>query len=183
MLAKLENFLKKKLKGIDLKEIVDIVLFGSAVKGKEFPRDIDVCIIFREKINQEIIKRLSLRWGSNIHLSVLVVDNFFRKPHSLIKTILIEGKSLLTNKSIAKNFGFSGAALYSYDISKLKPSSKVRFIYLLKGRKSSKGIVSQFRGEWITDSCFIIPIEKDNEMITILKKWRVQYKRKEILLH
>ena len=36
------------------KEIVDIVIFGSFVKGKMLPRDVDICIIFREKVNNEL---------------------------------------------------------------------------------------------------------------------------------
>ncbi|MBI5871457.1 nucleotidyltransferase domain-containing protein [archaeon] len=183
MSKNLNKYLKEKLKGTDLREIVDIFLFGSTVKGKEFPRDIDLCVIFRKNVLEDVTKSIENKLKEfNVHISFLGVDNFFRKPHSLIKTLLVEGKSILSGKPLIQNFGFSSAVLYSYDLSGLKPSEKVRFIYLMKGRKA-EGMVKKMNGEWITDSCFIIPIEKDSEMLVILKKWAISFKRKEVLIH
>src|SRR3989344_1739284 len=43
-------------------KIIDIILFGSAIKGKENPRDIDLLILFKEKkdldLSYELKKRL-----------------------------------------------------------------------------------------------------------------------------
>lgn len=183
MPKELSKYLKGKLKGINLKEIADIFLFGSAVKGKEFPKDVDICIIFREKILEKTILDIEAKLEEfNVHISSLIVDNFFKKPHSLIKTLLLEGISILNGKPFIQNFGFSSYALYSYELSKLKPSKKVRFVYLLKGRKE-EGIVKKMNGEWIADSCFIMPVQKDSEMLIILKKWQIPFKRKEIFIH
>ena len=183
MSKELNKYLKKRLKEINLVEVVDILLFGSAVKGKEFPKDIDICIIFRKEILDEIIKDVKDKLKEfDVHISSLTVDNFFLKPHSLTKTLLVEGKSIFTNKSFIQNFGFSSYVLYSYDLSKLKASEKVRFVYLMKGRKEI-GIVKKINGEWMTDSCFIIPIQNDSEMLIILKKWQIPFKRKEVLIH
>ncbi|PIU76043.1 hypothetical protein COS75_01130 [Candidatus Pacearchaeota archaeon CG06_land_8_20_14_3_00_35_12] len=183
MSKELNKYLKEKLKGIDLAEIADIFLFGSAVKGKEFPKDIDICVIFRKKILEKTLKEIEDKLKDfNVHISFLNVDNFFRKPHSLIKTLLVEGISILSGKPFAQNFGFFAYVLYSYDLSKLKPSEKVKFVYLLKGRKA-EGMVKKMNGEWITDSCFIIPIQNDSEMLIILKKWAIPFKRKEALIH
>lgn len=183
MSKNLYKSLKKKLNGIDLEEIVDIFLFGSAVKGKEFPRDIDLCIIFRKKISNEIIKEIENKLKDvNIHLSSLNVDSFFRKPHSLIKTLLVEGISIFNGNSFIQNFGFSSYVLYSYSLLKLKPSEKVKFVYLLKGRDGD-GIVKKFKGKWIIDGCFIMPIQKDSEILAIFEKWMIPYQRKEILIH
>lgn len=184
MPEKLSNYLRKKLKGINLTEIADIFLFGSVVKGKEFPRDIDVCIVFRKKILEDKIKEIENRLKEfNVHISSLEIDNFFRKPRSLVKTIFVEGVSIFNKKSFIQNFGFSAYVLYSYDLSKLKSSEKVKFVYLLKGRKKEPGIIKKMDGEWIADSCFIIPIQKDSEMLSILKKWQIPFKRKEALIH
>ncbi len=184
MPKKLITSLRKKLKEIDLTEIADIFLFGSAVKGKEFPEDIDVCIVFRKKILEDKIKEIENKLKEfNAHISSLVIDNFFRKPHSLIKTMLVEGVSVFNKKSFIQNFGFFSYVLYSYDLSKLKSSEKVKFVYLLKGRKKEIGIIKKMNGEWIADSCFIIPIQKDSEMLIILKKWEIPFKRKEALIH
>ena len=39
-------------------------------------------------------------------------------------------------------------SIYSYDLSNLKPSIKVRFVYVLKGRGKEKGIVKEKKGEF-----------------------------------
>lgn len=183
MLKNLSKYLKKKIEGLDLSEVADIFLFGSAVRGKEFPKDIDICVVFRKKIIRETIDAITKRLGKlNVHISSLSIDNFFKRPHSLIKTVLVEGKSILTSKIFIQNFGFSSYVLYSYNLSKLKLSDKVKFVYLLKGRKE-EGMVKKLKGEWMADSCFIIPVQSDSEILAIFKKWFVQYKRKEVLIH
>ena len=185
MLKKLNAYLRKKLKELNLTEIADVMLFGSAVKGKEFPKDIDLCIIFRKEISKEIIKKIENKLKKfNIHISSLVIDDFFKNPHSLATTLFVEGVSVLHKaQPFIKNFGFSSYVLYSYDLSKLGSSEKVKFVYLLKGRKKEIGIINKMGGEWIADSCFIIPIQKDSEILIILKKWAVNFKRKEALIH
>jgi predicted nucleotidyltransferase len=183
MSKKLESYLKEKLKGIGSTEIADIFVFGSAVKGKEFPGDVDLCVVFRKKLVAEIVSEIEKRLkGINAHISFLSTDDFFKKPHSLAKTIFVEGVSVFSRKPFIQGFGFSARILYSYNISRLKPSEKVKFVYLLKGRRS-EGMVKRMSGEWLADSCFIIPVEKDSEMLLIMKKWNIQFKRKELLVH
>jgi len=183
MLKSLGKSLKEKLKGTDLSEIADIFLFGSAVKGKDFPKDIDICIVFKNHIIKKKVAEITNKlYEYAIHASCIGTDDFFRKPHPLAKTLLVEGVSILNGKPFIQNFGFSSYALYSYNLSKKKPSDKVKFVYLLKGRKE-KGIVKRFGGLWIANSCFIIPVQRDSEMLIIFKKWEISYQRKEILIH
>ena len=72
--------------------------------------------------------------------------------------------------------------LYSYNLKDMPNSKKVRFVYLLKGRKAEKGLVEVFKGEYISSSSFIIPESKDKEMIEIMALWGVSYKRRRIVL-
>lgn len=188
MLYSLKKMLKKLKKSLGLiktKEIVDIIAFGSAVKGKLMPNDVDVCVVFRERINDESLKEIEIKLKKiniNAHLSTLIVDNFFTKPHSLIRTMLNEGISVFTGKPVAEQYGLSSYSLYSYSLEGMKASNKVRFVYALKGRKGEKGLIRELGGEWIADSCFIVSVEKDNEIIEILKRWNIKYKRKFPLL-
>jgi predicted nucleotidyltransferase len=183
MLQKLRKYLKEKSRELDLKNIEDIVLFGSQVKGKEFPADIDLCVIFKNKVDSEFLKELELKIKEvNVHVSSLSIDDFFKKPHSLVKTMIVEGESILTGNKISKNFGFSSYSLFSYNLSGLKASEKVRFVYLMKGRRKNNGVVKQLRGEWITDNCFILPIENEHDILMIFKKWNIEYKKKEALI-
>ncbi|OYT41579.1 hypothetical protein B6U80_01135 [Candidatus Pacearchaeota archaeon ex4484_26] len=182
MLKKLKRFLVSRIKRLG---IVDALLFGSAVKGKVLPGDIDVCLIFRNKVSLEVVDKLAKEAkskGFNLHISTLTIDNFFTKPHSLIRTLLKEGISISTGRKFSENFNLKSFTLYSYTLKKIKPSSKVRFVYLLKGRGKESGFVKRLNGKWINDGCFIIPIEKDNEILEVMKRWKINYKREVLLL-
>ena len=73
-------------------------------------------------------------------------------------------------------------ALYSYDLSHLKKSHKVRFVYLLKGRSGEKGIIERFNGKFLASACFIIPLKHDQEMQKIVQNWHIKYSRYKIKL-
>jgi hypothetical protein len=112
----------------------------------------------------------------------LDVDQFFTNPHSLAKTLLFEGISLITNKKISENFNFAAYSLYTYDLSKEKASKKVRFVYLMKGRPGDEGVLKKLGGSYISNSSIIVPAEKDEEMFDILKTWEIRFTRKRIML-
>ncbi len=159
--------------------IIDVVLFGSYAKGKTKASDIDVCIIFRNKIDLKIVKEFAAK--SKAHTSSLLIDEFFTKPHALIRSLLFEGISLISGKKLNEIYNLSSFSLYTYNISKLKSSTKVRFVYLLKGR-SGKGIVKNLGGKFLAPGCFLIPSEKDNEILDIMKQWKINFNRKTIML-
>lgn len=176
--SKLKTDWKKNWKN----EIVDIVLFGSVMRGKEAPNDIDICLIFRDKVDLKILKEVNDLLGEKYHVSSLTVDNFFTNYHSIAKTLLFEGKSIITDKKLIESYSMDASVLYSYDLSKETSSNKVRFVYLLRGRNDSLGLVKGWKGEFISNSSFIVPLESDHEVREVFDKWKVKYKRKKILL-
>jgi predicted nucleotidyltransferase len=177
--SKLYLKLKKIIKEYDLE---DIILFGSFVKGKTIAKDIDICLIFKKSVDLKIIKKIQAKLGDNFHISSLSVDNFLNKKHNLTQTLLFEGISIKSRRSLSDVYSLKSYGLYYYDISEMKKSNKVRFVYLLKGRGNEKGIVKEFKGQFLVNGCFIIPVEKDNEMLEILRQWNVKFKRKMVLL-
>tara|TARA_Y100000034_G_scaffold87951_1_gene105500 strand:+ start:3370 stop:3942 length:573 start_codon:yes stop_codon:yes gene_type:complete len=188
MQRKSKNYLykiKRIVKRIKSKDIEDIFLFGSAVTGKYKPNDFDICIVFKEKVNRIILHDLNSEFENNklnVHISSLTIDNFFKKSHSLVSTILREGISLLTNKPFASNFALKSHVMYSYDLTNLKKSNKVRFVYVLKGRNKEQGVVKEFKGKFIQPGIFILPNKFDKEMLDIFKIWKVKFSRKPIML-
>ncbi|MBW2989981.1 nucleotidyltransferase domain-containing protein [Candidatus Woesearchaeota archaeon] len=170
---------------IKSKSIVDVILFGSAVKGKTEPQDIDIAVIFKGKADVKLIGRLDEaceKNGFNAHISSLVIDNFFTKPHSLIRAVFFEGISLLTDKAIAGNYGLTSWSVYNYNLTGLKKSERVRFVYVLKGRGREKGLIEEFKGKFLAPGCFIVPVEKDNEILDVLKRWKVKFERDKYML-
>lgn len=174
--------LKSKWKKEWRNKVIDIILFGSALKGKSNPNDIDICILFRQDVDLILIKEIQSIVGEHFHVSALSIDNFFTDIHSLAKTILFEGKSLITHKKISENFDLGSFVLYSYDLSKEKPTKKVRFVYIIRGRNGEEGIVKKSDGEFISNNSFMVPVEKDSEIQEIFSSWNIKYKRKKIML-
>lgn len=179
------NKIRKIVKKINQADIEDVFLFGSAVTGKYKPNDFDICIVFKDKVDRNILNDLNSSFEKknlNVHVSFLTTENFFKKPHSLASTILREGISLLTKKSFASNFNLKSFVMYSYDLTNLKKSNRVRFVYVLKGRNKEKGIVKEFKGKFIQPGVFILPIKHDKDLLEIFKTWKVKFSRKPIML-
>jgi predicted nucleotidyltransferase len=187
MLKNLKNYsiLSKIAKKIRSDDIVDIILFGSSAKGKKDPKDIDISVIFRNKINLELNGKINEEYEKkdlNVHVSSLTVDDFFTKPISLMRSIFFEGISLLNKKRILENYGLTAWSIYNYNLTNLKKSDRVRFVYLLKGREKEEGLIKTFKGNFLAPGCFMVPIEKDNEVLEILNKWKIIFKRKKCML-
>lgn len=176
--SQLKNKWKKNWKD----EVADIFLFGSALKGKSNPNDIDICFVFKDKINLSIIKEAELLLSDKFHLSSLLAEDFIKEVHSLSRTILLEGKSLLSGKKMAENYKLTPRLLYCYDLSTEPASKKVRFVNLMRGRRGEEGIVARNLGEFISSSAFLMPIEKDKEIQEILDFWKIKYTRRKLLL-
>ena len=118
--------IKKKLKSIlKDKEVRDVILFGSFVKGKNNPQDIDLAII-SDKKNFDL---------KGFHFSAISLKDFF-KPVGLINILFREGYSLKKNKSFSEVYGFKNKCLFKYELLGLSASKKVQVVNFLRGKKN-----------------------------------------------
>ena len=86
-------------------------------------------------------------------------------------------------KDLAKKNKLKFYALYTYDLTKKSKSHKVRFVYCLKGRHKEKGLVKTYNGKFLAPGCFIIPINHDKDIQEVFALWKINYKKKLILMH
>jgi len=175
MNLKIITSIKKKLKKeLNNKEILDIILFGSAVKGKTSPQDIDLAIISNKtfRIEQE-----------GFHFSLIKPEEFFIKPQSIITTLLREGYSLKHNKPFSEIYDFKRRVLFKYELKDLSGSLKVRIVQILKGNKNKKGLVNENHGEWIANQVFLIPSEDSYIFDKFFQKFKVNFNKYYILIH
>lgn len=170
-LALIKSKLKKYLKD---KEILDVILFGSFVKGNENPSDIDVAFITRKKIEIDI---------PGFHVAVLTPEDFFGKPPALINTLLREGYSLKHNKPFAKSFDFLSCVLFNYNLSCLTPSLKVKIVNALRGRKGESGLVLENKGTWISNNVFIVNTENENLFEKFFINFKIKFQKRYVLMH
>mgnify|MGYP001573734280 CR=1 FL=1 len=177
MQMKSENLLKikRKLKSLlNNKEIIDIVLFGSAIKGKAMPRDIDIAIISKENINVKI---------ENFHISTLKPIDFFLDVPSLVNTLLREGYSIKKDAPFAELFRFKPKVMFVYSLKGLSASEKVKAVNFLRGKNKSKGIVEENNGEWLANQVFIMPVEPEHILSQFLINSKIKFKKSYVLMH
>jgi len=168
------------------KEILDIVVYGSFVKGKTNFRDIDLIIIFKDtnlkrrlQIAQEL-KFIIKKQIENIDIKTMNFEDFFNTHFFARQSLLIEGISLLKNKSLAELMGFNGFSIFSYNLKNLNHNQKTKFTYALSGR-NSEGILKSLGGTSLGRGAIKIPIKYSNEFENFLSKWNISYKRENIL--
>ena len=164
--------IKKDLKRIlSDKEVYDIIIFGSFVKGKANPSDIDLAII-SDKKNFEI---------KGFHVSVISLIDFF-KPVELINTLLREGYSLKRDKSFSESYGFKNKCLFRYELTELSLSKKVQVVNFLRGKKHEKGLVLDKEGEWISNQVFLCPVIFDSIFERFFLTNKVKFRKYYILI-
>ena len=177
--------LKNEIKQLIGKNLLDIVIFGSYSRGKIWPNDIDICIILKEvskNVINNINKGLNGVADEKTHISYLSAENFFTDFHSLSKTVLFEGISLISGEAISKRYGLSSYCLYTYKLPKDDNVKRVRFVYLLKGRVKEKGMVEQLGGRFVSNGTFLVPVSKDAEMMAIFDQRKIRFTRRKVLL-
>jgi len=165
--SKLNKYLKNK-------DILDIILFGSAIKGKIMPRDIDIAII----TEKERIFHLE-----GFHISMVKASDFFVKPGSLITTLLREGYSLRHKKFLSELYGFSNRVMFRYKLKGLNPSGKVKTVNILRGKGKEKGLVEQNLGEWLANQVFIVPVENEFIFNKFFLSHKINFNKNYILIY
>lgn len=186
-----KNYLKflelncKKFKK-ENKEIWDIVIYGSFVKGKTDFNDIDLVIIFQSvPLNKRLetsqkLKHILKKEIKDIDIKTMNFEDFFDENFLARQGILIEGLSLIKNKPLAELMGFGGYSIFSYNLKNLNHNKKTQFTYALSGRKSV-GVLKSLKGISLGRGAVKIPIKQSIEFESFLQKWNIEYKKRNIL--
>ncbi len=180
--------LKKHLESERDKKIFDIVIYGSAVKGKEDARDIDILVIFlegtlKERLDklQEIKSRLKgVEAETALDMKQILLKELFSSAFLARTGILLEGISVFTNKRFCETMGFKPFTLFWYSLKGLTHLEKVKFNYIFAGR-NTKGVIEEVNGQRIVNGAIKVPIENSAIIESILKTNKVQYNKKNIL--
>ena len=178
----------KKIKQWIIKNnAVDVILFGSSVRGNFSPRDVDVCIILKDNDEKKSIDladslgKLTDNFKLKFHINILVSSSFI-SGNTIAKTLLNEGYSIKHNKNFSLLLGFENKSLFVYALKHFSPSKRVKFHYLLKGRYGSKGMLKEVQGKFLGTGSILVPTEKEDLLKEIFDKWDVKYKIDRILV-
>lgn len=162
----------RSLEKAEQERIFDIVLFGSAVKGKLGAEDVDVCVVFKRSVGIE--KTLEKLRTDGVHLTHLSLDALFSEP--LWLTLILEGESVLKEKSIAAMLGLSSAMIFTYDLKSLPQARKMAFYHAVLGRGN---LLRDMGAEALGRGCVLVPVQKSEEFRAVLDRWGVAYSAKQ----
>lgn len=178
----------KKLKLDYSKDVFDIVQFGSSVMEHSLPNDIDVAVIFqkiplKDQLNQaqEIKKQLQKEADVPIHVKSWDLYSLFDEANFAKEGILFYGKSLVYKDYFVNRFGFKPRIQVSYSLEKLEKKDKVRFHYMLKGKKGEYGLLKKYGGELLKPGLIEIYPEYEEVFAASIKKIVSDFKSKKIL--
>jgi len=158
--------------------IKDVVLFGSTIRGKLEPNDIDILMIFIKSVDKDIEYEFRKR-ASKIFASISIIskteDNLYDESFSARDAILFEGYSLVRKRFIASLYGFDSLGLFMYQTKSMSNAAKTRFYYALNGRRGSKGVANSLAAIKISNNMIAIPLENIEAAKNFFDTWKVEY--------
>ena len=168
----MKKSLRKLLKRY--KEIKDFVIFGSSVKGKYAPKDVDIALVVNQKdisLVGKIKARLNLK---NIDLEMVTPEEIYQSRLGL--ALITEGFSVRNNKFLREKLGLSPMKIYTYEIKNLTQTKKVLF-----GRGLNQ-FIKDTKSVKLGAGSIMVPIKESSRFEDFLETWDLKYKTKEYLV-
>ena len=155
--------------------LLDIVLFGSSVKGKNTPNDIDLLIIYRDKKNLDKSYELKKILKD---FPVEIIDKgyveLFEESFNARESILSEGYSIIFKRSLSQGWGYLSIILFKYELSGFGKSDRMRFYYSLYGR-NSVGILKSCNASKFSESIILCPTDSSEKLREFFRNWKISY--------
>lgn len=166
----MQKNLQRKFKLNYSKEVVDIVQFGSSVLEESNPNDIDIAVIFNKiplkqqlEEAQGIKKQLEREFDLPIHIKSYDFYSFFDKGNFAKEGILFYGISLINREYFSEKLGLKPKIHISYSLNNLEKKDKVRFNYMLNGKKGNYGLLREFQGKLLNPGLIEISPKFENK--------------------
>jgi len=184
----MQKLWQKKLKLTYSKDVFDIVQFGSSVMEGSNPADIDIAIIFNKipianQLNQaqEIKRQIQKISKLPIHVKSFDLYSLFDISNFAKENILFYGKSLLSKDFFSKKLGFNPKLQIFYSLKGLKKRDKIRFNYMINGKKGKYGLLKKYGGELLSPGLIEIDPTYEDIFVISIKKFISKFKLKKIL--
>jgi predicted nucleotidyltransferase len=180
-LIKIAKDLKKKYP----LEVSDIIIFGSLMRGKEKPTDIDVVVVFFNNVNKDIeylFKKQAEKLISNISLISKTNDSIQDDSFDARDGIFFEGFSLIRECFLSSEKGYTSFGMFTYQTKKLKNTDRTKFSYALHGRNGSNGVLSSLLGFRLSDNVLLFPLENISRAEDFFSYWKIDYKFIPVLI-
>jgi predicted nucleotidyltransferase len=164
--------------------LIDVFLFGSSIRGKDKPNDIDLLILSKDKTDAEANYRLKVdleKLGYKVQLTEKNYKNMFDRNFMAREALLSESYSFLNKRFFSEGLGYANLALFKYELKGFNDSKRMQFYYSLNGR-NSKGLLKELRAYKFSDGVLLCPIENSDRMTEYLSFWKIKFRQFPILI-
>ena len=144
------------------KEIQDIIIFGSFVKSKFNPRDIDIALITSNK-DLAFIGKIKSQLYNKVHLEVINPSDLY--TNKLLISIISEGFSIKKNRFLKDINNINPMKIYRYYLKDMSRSQKAQF------NRALHFILKKIKGNVISPSSVAVPIKFSGEFEDFLRLW------------
>ncbi len=166
-------------------EVLDIILFGSAVKGKEKPDDLDILLLFRNKEDldtaYELRKKLE-KSAVEVHVTTKTYEGLFDKNFRARAVFLGEGYSIIRKEFISKGLGYANISLFRYELKGFSQSKRMQLQYALYGRDRKSGIAKELKLRKFAGTIFFCPVENTEKLREFFEHWNIRFEQFQALL-
>ncbi|MFH0701403.1 MAG: nucleotidyltransferase domain-containing protein [Candidatus Woesearchaeota archaeon] len=180
---KLNKSLKVILKGKP--NIEDIILFGSIVRGKDKPGDIDILVLFKDKVNKEdeyLIRKELENHFKNLSIISKTINSLYDPAFDAREAVLFEGISLISGKKMTEKFGLSSVGMFKYHFQGWSKLTKTKFYHAFNGRNGLPGFSADLGAIKLSDGMVLVPLNKIEAMKGFLSSWNLSYQYFPLLL-
>jgi len=169
VLSELES-LRTNLKSLIEKDLIDLVIFSSFVKGKRSPRDVDVALVVRDEAKFSLDKLSRIR--DKLRGNLEQVDTELVEPQEVYSTelglrVILEGYSIKQGGFLHEILGIKPYNLYHYSLQELNRSKKTTF------NRALKSLLAEIGGEKIGRGVVKVPRSQSGEVEDMFKQWEV----------
>lgn len=167
-------------------EIVDVILFGSFVKGKQKPNDLDLLVVYKSKVNLDLSYHLR-KSLEKLDLKAEIISktylDLFAEDFKARESILTEGYSLISKNFISQGLGFSNLILFNYSLKSLNKSQRMMFYYALYGRKKTdEGILKKLDSIKFSENLVLAPVNQESPMEDFFNTWKIDFQKIPVLM-
>jgi len=163
------------------KELKDIILIGSFIKGKEDYVDIDLVFVFKEE-NQSIIDEAYVDYEKEefpVEITRTRLKDFFDEL-PLWQSILHEGFSINKNEFVYNLLGMRSMVLFQYELTHLNKTKKQSFAHALFGTGGRVSFLDENSGRKLGKGVIVVPLEESETFREFFETWEIMYKVKRI---
>jgi len=166
------ELIKPLTKWLKRDEIEDIIVFGSAIKGKRDVNDIDVAVVFRE-FSEKLWRDINKTDGK-YHFSKTMFSKLLEEP-LFWGTLIHEGYSLKHKEMISNVIGMRPFFLFEYQLDNLSRTKRQILSHSLYGSGGRESFLKSVNGEKLGSRRVVVPSDKSEEMRSFFDTWNLVY--------